>query len=386
MGSPRSGDGRWVLAVDHGTSATVGAVADLDPADGWLRVGTVTVDGRASMPSIVLSRPDGAVLAGHPALTAAPSDPAAVVLRAKTFLASSTGTPTDPVLTTWPRPTTAVDVATALLARVFHTGARRRGTLPETVVLTHPATWGDGACAALRAAGRAVLDAVPGDTSRMLELLPAPAAAAIRLGGEGPVVVCDVGGGGTEVALVDRDAAGGARVRPGARTAEVGGEALDDALAQIVLDRARPELAQRIRFGGDLEAHRAWFLLRRWVHDAKEGLGSAGSVAVTLPVLPPEGPGPARVTLTHADLGGAFAPGLEEVADLIRAVAGSGAGPRPTLLVRGGVTALPGIPAWLARRTGLTSAGDGDTGAVSTTSVASGASAWGAAQRGLGTG
>lgn len=382
-----------MLAVDHGTTATVGAVADLDPADGWVRVTTVLVDGAPSLPSVVMSRPDGAVLAGRPALDAAPADPAAAVLRTKSFLASSTGTSSDPVVTTWPRPTTAVDVATALIARVFHTEASRRGTLPESVVLTHPAGWGDGALDALRAAGRAVLDAVPGDTSRMLTLLPAAEAAAVRLGGEGPVVVCDVGGGGTEVAVVDRDTDGSARVRPGSRTVEVGGEALDDALAQTVLDRARPELASRIRFGGDLDAHRAWFLLRLRVRDAKERLGAAGSTTIELPVLPPESPGPQTVTLTQADLASHFAPGLEEIATTLLGVvdgagadAGAGVTDRPPLLVRGGVSALPGVRDWLGRRTGLALAHGGDTGAVSATGVASGASAWAAAREGLGQG
>jgi hypothetical protein len=379
-----SGEARWVLAVDHGTTATVGAVADVDPTDGWVRVGVVGVDGASSMPSVVLSRPDGAVLAGRTALDAAIGDPAAAVLRARSYLASATGGPDDPVLTTWPRPTTAVNAATALVAKVFHTEAARRGTLPAALVLTHPAWWGDGPRAALRAAGRAVLSGVAHADEDTVVLLETPRAAAVRLGGEGPLAVVDVGGGGTEVALVDRSDTGDPVVRPDARAVEVGAEALDDALAQLVLDRAAPDLAGRIRFGGDLDAHRAWFALRSGgggVRDAKEHLGVAGVVDVPLPVLPPESPGPASVRLTHADLGALFAPGLEEIGSAVCALVGD---ERPPLLVRGGVSELPGVRDWLAQRTGLALAHGADQGAVSALGAVSGAAAWGAEQVGIG--
>lgn len=386
----RTTDPRWVLAVDHGTTATIGAVADVDPGDGWVRVATVIVDGTTVVPSVVLSRPDGTVLSGRPALDAAPSDPAAAVLRSRSFLASATGGPDDAVLTTWPRPTTAVDAATALIARVFHTEAARRGTLPELLVLLHPASWGEPAREALRSAGRAVLDAASGGAGAngsTPALLATPEAAAIRLGGNGPVLVVDVGGGGTEIAVVDREATGGATVRPGARMLDVGGEALDDALAQTVLDRAHPDLATRIRFGGDLDAHRAWFVLRSGIRSAKERLGAEGTVAVSLPVLPPESPEPGTVTLTHTDLGSLFAPGLEEIAKAVLDVLAGLEDPTPPpMLVRGGVTGLPGVRDWLAQRTGLALATDGDAGPVAPPGAASGASAWGAAQRGLGRG
>jgi molecular chaperone DnaK (HSP70) len=382
-------DPRWVLAVDFGTTTTLGSTAEVDPADGWVRVGTVLVDGAAAVPSVVLSRPDGTVLAGRSALDAAPGDPAAAVLRARSYLASATGGPQDAVLTRWPRPTTAVDVATALVARVLHTEAARRRTLPSSLVLTHPAAWSGQARGALRAAGLAVLAAVPHATPDLVALLPSPEAAAVRLGGRGPLVVVDIGGGGTEVAVVDRSDAGGAggstaaTARPGARLVDVGGEALDDALAHRVLDRARPELAMRIRFGGDLDAHRAWFTLRLGIRAAKERLGAVGSVEVPLPVLPPESPYPSTVTLSAGDLGQLFAPGLEQVGAAVTEVVGA---ERMPMLVRGGMSDMAGVRDWLARRTGSALAHGEDTGAVSTIGVVSGASAWGAARLGLGHG
>lgn len=373
-------DVRWTLAVDHGTSSTVGAWADVDPRDGWVRVGAVDVDGAPTMPSAVLSRPDGAVLAGRPALEAGAHDPAAALLRSRLHLAASTGGPPE-MLSHWPRPTTAVDVATALVAKVIHAEAGRRGTLPSMVVLLHPAGWSGHAREALRGAGRAALAAIPYTSPDQLELLDSPRAAAYRLGGQGRLLVVDLGGAATELAVVDRAADGTASVAA-VRSVNVGAEVLDDALAQLVLDRAPPSFAARVRFGGDLEAHRAWFRLRTSVREAKETLAAAGTVSVPLPVLPPEPPG--WVGLTHGDLGAMLAPGLEEIAVGITTIVGTLTGPRPAMLVRGGLAEMPRVREWLAERTGFGLAHGGDPGAVSAFGPASGAAAWAAERLGLG--
>ncbi|HEY2193030.1 MAG TPA: hypothetical protein VGH76_12155 [Actinomycetospora sp.] len=386
------GDPRWVLAVDHGTSTTTGATADVDPADGWTRVTTVRVDGEVALPSVVLSRDDGTVLAGRPALDAAHAEPQAAVLRGRSYLAAATGGPDDPLLATWPRPTTAVNAATALIARILQAEAGRRGTAPAVLTLLHPASWTDPGTgpAALSAAGRSALRAVDGGGEVDLALLTAPEAAAIRLGGTGPVVVADLGGGGTEVALVDREAPDPATtvatLREGvpARMLEVGAEALDDALAQLVLDRAPAALAERIRFSSDVEAHRAWFWLRRGVHDAKARLGGEGAADVGVPVLPPEHPVPGVVRLTHADLGPLFAPALEQVGAAVVELLDTADAGRPPLLVRGGVASLPGVRDWLAARTGCELAAADDPGATAPTGQVYGAAAWAAARAGLG--
>jgi molecular chaperone DnaK (HSP70) len=381
-----------VLAVDHGTSTTAGATADVDPADGWTRVAAVRVDGEATLPSIVLSRTDGTVLAGRPALDAAHAEPQAAVLRGRSYLAAATGGPDDPLLATWPRPTTAVNVATALVARVLQAEAGRRGTAPTVLTLLHPASWTDPETgpAALLAAGRSALGAVAEGGDVDLALLAAPEAAAIRLGGSGPVVVADLGGGGTEVALVDREAPDPATttatLREGvpARFVEVGAESLDDALTQLVLDRAPAALAERIRFSSDVEAHRAWFWLRRGVHDAKSQLGADGFADVGVPVLPPEHPAPGVVRITHADLGPLFAPALEQVGAAVVGLLDEADAGRPPLLVRGGVATLPGVRDWLAARTGCVLAAADDPGAAALSGQVCGAAAWAAARAGLG--
>jgi molecular chaperone DnaK (HSP70) len=386
------GDPRWVLAVDHGTSTTAGATADVDPADGWTRVATVRVDGESTLPSVVLSRTDGTVLAGRPALDAAHAEPQAAVLRGRSYLAAATGGADDPLLATWPRPTTAVNVATALVSRVLQAEAGRRGTAPAVLTLLHPASWTDPDTgpAALRAAGRSALGAVADGDDVDLALLAAPEAAAIRLGGSGPVVVADLGGGGTDVALVDREAPDPATttatLREGvpARSVEVAAESLDDALTQLVLDRAPAALAERIRFSGDVEAHRAWFWLRRGVHDAKSRLGTDGFADVGVPVLPPEHPSPGVVRLTHADLGLLFAPALEQVGATVLGLLDDADAGRPPLLVRGGVAALPGIRDWLAARTGCVLAAADDPGVAAPSGQVCGAAAWAAARAGLG--
>ncbi|GAA4911833.1 hypothetical protein EV188_103161 [Actinomycetospora succinea] len=375
-------DARWTLAVDHGTTTTVGAWADVDPRDGWVRVGPVGIDGSPTMPSAVLSRPDGAVLAGRPALEAGALDPAAALLRTRPHLAASTGGPPE-LLTQYPRPTTAVDVATALVAKVVRSEAARRGTLPSAVVLLHPASWSTAACEALRAAGAAALSAIPYTSPDQLQLLDSPRAAAHRLGGQGRLLVVDIGGAATELAVVDRGSDHTGSIAA-ARTVNVGGEVLDDALAQLVLDRAPQPFSARVRFGGDLEAYRAWFRLRTGVREGKETLAASGSVAIALPALPPDSPVPGVVQLTHADLGAMLAPGLEEIAQGIGAVVDTLTGPRPAMLVRGGLAEMPRVREWIAERTGFGLAHGGDPGAVSAFGPASGAAAWAAERLGLG--
>lgn len=375
------GDHRWTLAVDHGTTTTRAAAADLDPTDGWVRVAVVGAEpstGAFDLPSVVLSRPDGALFTGRAALAAGHDDPAAVVLRARSHLAATSGTLE--VLTSWPRPTTAGDVATALIATVLRVETSRRGTPPAALVLVHPASWGEPARRALTEAGRAAMDALPPADPDAVSLLESPRAVAHRLGGSGPVVVTDLGGGGTELAVVDRDT--GVLVG-GPVSVAVGAEAVDDALAQRVLDRAGPDLASRIRFGADHDTHRAWYGLRVGIREAKETLGAQGSVAVPLPVLPPENPRTSMVTLTHADLAGLLAPGLEEIAQGVERVT-SGFSARPPLLVRGGLAELPRVRTWLAERTGTALAHGADQGAVAASGPVSGAAAWVADGIGLG--
>lgn len=372
-----SDDRRWVLAVDHGTTSTVGATAELDPGDGWVRIGVVHVGGATAVPSVVLSRPDGTVLAGAPALDAGHGEPAAAVQRARSHLAIPGGPRL--VLSHRPRPTTAVDVATALVATVLRAERARRGSLPTDLVLLHPATWGSEAREALRHAGRDALAAadpgsgsgsgtgpgsgeVSGTGDDAVRLVPSARAAVHRLGARGPVLVADLGGGGTEVALVDDGEV------LTARAIAVGAEVLDDALAQLVLDRARPELAQRIRFGEDADTHRAWYALRTGVRSAKETLGATGSVDVALPAHPP-------VRLVHDDLARLLGPGLEEIAAGIDALHRDHTnGDRPALLVRGGLAELPRVREWLGRRTGLTLAA-ADPGATGAHGPVSGAAA-----------
>lgn len=361
MGSGAPADGpRWVLAVDHGTTSTVGATAEVDPVDGWVRVGVVEVGGTAAVPSAVLSHPDGTVLAGLPALEVGRDRPDAVVRRARSHLAAGAARE---VLTTVPRPTTASDVATALVAAFLHAECARRRDAPAALLLLHPASWGGGPREALLEAGRDALLAA-GLSRTPAVAVPGPEGLVHRLGGDEPVVVADLGGGGTDLALV-----ADGRVRA-ARSVPLGAEVLDDALAGLVLDRARPELASRIRHedGGE----RTWFALRTQVRTAKEALASAATVDVPLPAHPP-------VRLGHEDLTRLLAPGLEQVVDGVRSLLGEApAGPAPRLLVRGGLAEAPRVREWLARHTGLAPVA-GDPGVLAPHGPVSGAAARAAA-------
>ena len=242
----------------------------------------------------MLSRPDGAVLAGRPALEAGTLDPAAALLRTRPHLAASTGGRRSS-LTQWPRPDDRGDVATALIAKVIRAEAGRRGTLPSSVVLLHPASWSAPALEALRQAGLAALGH-PLHLARRSSTCSTAAAAAHRLGGQGRLLVVDVGGAATELAVVDRGGDGTGSVTA-MRSVSVGAEVLDDALAQLILDRSPPHLAARVRFGGDLEAHRAWYRLRTQRPGRQGGARRTGHRRVRdWPVLPPENPVPGVVS------------------------------------------------------------------------------------------
>jgi hypothetical protein len=86
----------------------------------------------------------------------------------------------------------------------------------------------------------------------------------------------------------------------------------------------------------------------------------------------------------HADLGPLFARGLEQVGAAIVALLSDADAGRPPLLVRGGVSALPGVREWLAARTGCALAASDDPGAAAPAGQVCGAAAWTAARAGLG--
>jgi actin-like ATPase involved in cell morphogenesis len=108
--------------------------------------------------------------------------------------------------------------------------------LPDAVMVTHPAHWGPGAVDAVRVA----LSRVSEWSDGRLALLPDSVAALIALQanpgvpGRGIIAVCDFGGTGTTLALVDA-ANGYQAVVPAVRHGEFSGDLIDQALLTHVV-------------------------------------------------------------------------------------------------------------------------------------------------------
>ena len=148
----------YVLGLDFGTSFTAAAAADPDGRSARV----VTLGNRAAaVPSVVLVRPDGSLLAGEDAYLRGASEPARLVrnlkrrlgdrapivlgagaARAGTAAGTAAGTPAGPGGPggegTSFRPE---DLVAGYLRWVVGRVAEREGGSPQRLVLTHPANW-----------------------------------------------------------------------------------------------------------------------------------------------------------------------------------------------------------------------------------------------------
>ena len=134
--------------------------------------------------------------------------------------------------------------------------------LPDAVAVTHPAHWGPAAVEAVRVA----LSRVSEWSDGRLTLLPDSVAALIALQANpgiphrGIVAVCDFGGTGTTLALVDA-ANGYQEVGPAVRHGEFSGDLIDQALLTHVVSRS--VVGRFIRHGGDLGDRLAGWIAER---------------------------------------------------------------------------------------------------------------------------
>jgi Hsp70 protein len=200
-------------------------------------------------------------------------------------------------------------LADALRALAYAaTGGRR---LPDVTVLSYPAHWRPAAVDALRRA----LAQVPEWSRTPVILLPDVTAALTALQNSpglptrGVIAVCDLGGTGTNIALVD--AAGGNRpIGPVVRHCDFSGDLIDQALlTQVIGDLAGAgsvDLASTSAIGSLTR-------LRAQCRAAKERLSA--SAVTTLPVALPGYRGDVR--LTRNELDDAVRGPLQEVVGLV---------------------------------------------------------------------
>src|SRR5689334_204441 len=353
---------RDALGVDLGTTWTAAARC----APGGEAEALALGDHGPAMPSVLAVDGDS-VLAGDAAERRLLAEPSSGAREPKRRLGDTTpfvigGTPYG-----------ADTLMGHLLRHVLETASAGDAGRPGTVVLTHPANWGEFKLDLLREAGRV---AGVGDVTLVSE----PEAAAMhylhlgRVHAGDAVAVYDFGGGTFDVAVV----------RCGDRTSEVlgtpqgmerlGGLDLDDAVLAHVNTAVDGHLAEVDPANPDVR--RALAQLRVECTRAKEALSldSETSIPIALPDLVTE------VRITRGEFESAIRPRLEDTLgafDRALASAGLQAGDLAGVLLVGGSSRIPVVSELVAAHTGRPVLVDADAklvvalgaaGAVMTTS------------------
>ncbi|WP_380282108.1 Hsp70 family protein [Kitasatospora purpeofusca] len=261
-------------------------------------VAAVEIENSRYLPSLVCLDDDGRLLTGRAAVQLAAQRPERAEQHPKRALLRQSAVLLDD------REVATADLAAAVLARAAEEArARCGGTDPGRVVLTHPADWSPGDLDRLvEVAGRAGLDAP--------ELLPEPVAAArfhaanisanasanisadasanAPADGDGPIAVYDLGGGTVDTAVLRREG-GGYRAVAVAGDPDFGGRDLDQALFELLRDRALdldPGPWQQLWADPAPAAAHQRAQLARELTLAKESLSSTGTVYLAVPGYP----------------------------------------------------------------------------------------------------
>jgi actin-like ATPase involved in cell morphogenesis len=278
----------WVLGVDFGTSFTVAAVAtETDPEP---RLVDVEGDGSSRLASAVWLDDRGRLVVGGSAIHQSVFAPERFEPTPKRAVGDGDVLLGDSLLTD-------VDLVAAVLGRAGEEARRvAGGTPPTTVVLTHPAEWGQSRQQLLReAAEKAGLPPV--------DLVEEPVAAAIRIGADRldldqHVVVYDFGGGTFDVAVLRRTATGMEVAGPPGGRDPLGGEDIDQRIIDHLSSRPvaeHPDWPHLIN-PPDVRWRRAAAGFRTEVRRAKEGLSGQHAWQLWVPGIERE------VQITRSDL------------------------------------------------------------------------------------
>ncbi len=272
----------YQLGIDLGTTYTAAAVY----RDG--RATICSLGGRAaSIPSVVLLREDGEVLTGEAAVRRAITEPERVAREFKRRLGDST-----PIIVGG-TPYSAEALSARLLRSVVDQVTEREGSPPASIVLCHPANWGQFKIDLLQQAVR-----LAGLDPSTVSFLTEPEAAAISYAAQervdpGEVVaVYDLGGGTFDAAVLRRTPSGFEIIGAPEGIERLGGIDFDAAVFAHVsrsLDGAIQQLDQ-----DDVTAVAGVSRLRADCVEAKEALSS--DTDATIPVLLPNVQTDVRIT------------------------------------------------------------------------------------------
>lgn len=349
----------YQLGIDLGTTFSTAAVLREGRAE-VLSLGTRS----SAVPTVVLVRDDGVVLVGEPAEARGVAEPDRVAREFKRRL----GDPTPLVL--GGAPYGAERLAAYVLEHVIARATERMGAAPDTVVVTHPASYSSYRLELLR---EATVLAGRGDAL----LLPEPQAAAWhyahdhRVERDETVAVFDFGGGTLDTAVVRAVAGGFELLGEPQGIDRFGGIDIDEA----VFDRLREQVDDLFPTRPEQIEDPAWrsalARLRIECRTAKERLSDDTETIIT--VATPAGS--QQVKLRRTDLEAMVRPRIgDAVRALERAVTSAGLTmPQVSrVLLVGGSSRIPLVRVLLAEATGRPIALDADP----ETTIALGAARW----------
>jgi len=298
--------GSWSLAVDFGTTFTVGAVCDGPGAD----PSVVYPEGKRNpplMPSAVWRDDDGQLVIGNDALNQAVFAPERFERTPKRQIGKrdlALGADRVPM----------VEVVAAVISCVGNAAMKERGgTKPRELRLTHPAAWTNTRLKVLTAAANHA--GLPAPT-----LIPEPVAAALEIGGDSVdvgqyVAIYDFGGGTFDAAVVRRTEQGFRVVgRPGGKD-PLGGEDIDRRILEY-MTRELP-IGQDSRWPllmkpPDTQWRRARAGLRSEIRRAKEGLSEGQTRKFWVPGIERE------QQLTRRELNGLIQKDVEQTVEILK--------------------------------------------------------------------
>ncbi|MET8846451.1 Hsp70 family protein [Amycolatopsis sp. NPDC004625] len=328
-----------VLAIDFGTSGTVGVLAAAGRGPR-----AVEVDGSATMPSAVFADDDGLLVAGQDAERRARLDPSRFEPNPKRRIDEGT-------LDLGGTKVGIADAFAAVLRRIGEEAGRQLGHPPAQTRISHPAGWGADRQDVLRdAAAKAGLADV--------RLIPEPVAAAAHyasLGSRtgGPIGVYDLGAGTFDCAVVGVTQQG-FTVLAEDGLPDLGSLDIDQALLVHIgrsVSHADPAQWQRLLRPQTTADRRTRRALLQDVRDAKESLSRHAQTHVPMPE--PFG----DVLVTRDELEALVRPSLLRSAELLAATIRR-AGRTPAQLggvyLVGGPSRMPLLATLLERQLGVT--------------------------------
>jgi molecular chaperone DnaK len=212
-----------IVGIDLGTTnSLIGTVIEGKPelfAD---------ASGSELLPSVVGADQNGRLLVGRTAKNRRLLDPAGTVSSVKRLMGTSAR------CRAGDRELSPSQVSALILGSLLDRAQQKLGVRPERAVITVPAYFNDAQRQATRDAGE-----LAGLAVERLVNEPTAAALTYRTGQEQIVLVYDLGGGTFDVSVLERDE-GLLEVRASRGDTRLGGDDIDLALTNLVLDRLGP--------------------------------------------------------------------------------------------------------------------------------------------------